>query len=196
MNFLAHVYLSGPDTHVRVGNFIGDFVKGAQLDTYPNGIRTGILLHRFIDHYTDTHPVVTQSKTRLRPAFRHYAPVIVDVFYDHFLAKDWQVYSEVPLEDFTQTFYEQIHGFRPIIPDQAAHMLTYMRRDNWLLNYRLKEGIHKALSGMARRTPYDSKMEIAVQHLEMDYDAFAEEFHTFFPDLQEQARKHLEELSK
>jgi acyl carrier protein phosphodiesterase len=185
MNFLAHVFLSGGQNEILVGNFIGDFVKGAQMDKYPEGIRTGIQLHRQIDHFTDTHDIVKKSKERLRPEFRHYSPVIVDVFYDHFLAKDWQKFSAAPLDTFTMQCYETVSDYRPMLPPDAAHMLTYMKRDNWLYNYRLKEGIHRALSGMAKRTPYNSKMEQAVQHLEKNYEEFANEFHAFFPDLQQ-----------
>src|SRR5690349_12341831 len=100
MNFLAHIFLSGDDPEIMVGNFIGDFVKGRNLDDrFSSGIVKGIELHRAIDEYTDSHPVVAQSKNRLRPKYRHYAPVIVDVFYDHFLAKNWKNYHPTSLED-------------------------------------------------------------------------------------------------
>jgi acyl carrier protein phosphodiesterase len=183
MNFLAHIFLSGNNLEIMVGNFIGDFVKGAQMDDYPDNIRSGIILHREIDHFTDTHPIVLKSKERLRPEFRHYSPVIVDVFYDHYLAKDWEQFSDITLEEYTHEFYNKIGQFKEVLPDSANHMLTYMKRDNWLYNYRLTEGIHRALSGMARRTPYNSKMEQAAKFLEQDYDAYATEFHNFFPEL-------------
>jgi acyl carrier protein phosphodiesterase len=188
MNFLAHIFLSGNNLEIMVGNFIGDFVKGAQMDDYPDNIRSGIILHREIDHFTDTHPIVLKSKERLRPEFRHYSPVIVDVFYDHYLAKDWEQFSDITLEEYTHEFYNKIGQFKEVLPDSANHMLTYMKRDNWLYNYRLTEGIHRALSGMARRTPYNSKMEQAAKFLEQDYDAYATEFHNFFPEL----RRHSE----
>jgi len=185
MNFLAHVFLSGGHTEIMVGNFIGDFVKGAQMDQYPDSIRAGIQLHRQIDHFTDTHPTVKKSKERLRPDFRHYSPVIVDVFYDHFLARDWEKFSDQPLDAFTMQCYQTVSAYRPMLPPDATHMLTYMKRDNWLYNYRLKEGIHRVLTGMSKRTPYDSKMEQAVGHLEKEYSAFSDEFHDFFPELQQ-----------
>jgi acyl carrier protein phosphodiesterase len=188
MNFLAHIFLSGNNLEIMVGNFIGDFVKGAQMDDYPDNIRSGIRLHREIDRFTDTHPIVLKSKERLRPEFRHYSPVIVDVFYDHYLAKDWEQFSNITLEEYTHEFYNKIGQFKEVLPDSANHMLTYMKRDNWLYNYRLTEGIHRALSGMARRTPYNSKMEQAAKFLEQDYDAYATEFHNFFPEL----RRHSE----
>jgi acyl carrier protein phosphodiesterase len=183
MNFLAHIFLSGDNLQIMAGNFIGDFVKGAQMDEYPEQIRNGILLHREIDQFTDSHPIVLKSKERLRPTFRHYSPVIVDVYYDHYLARDWGLYSETTLHQYTLDFYQAIDQFKDVIPASAKHMLTYMKRDNWLYNYRLTEGIHRALSGMARRTPYDSKMEKAAQYLQQDYQAYATEFHDFFPEL-------------
>ena len=183
MNFLAHIFLSGNDHEIMAGNFIGDFVKGAQMDEYPEQIKMGIKLHREIDQFTDSHPIVLKSKERLRPEFRHYSPVIVDVFYDHFLARDWDKFSTISLEQYTMEFYLTIDQFKKVIPNAANHMLSYMKRDNWLYNYRLTEGIHKALSGMARRTHYNSKMETAATFLKRDYEAFSEEFHDFFPEL-------------
>ena len=103
MNFLAHLYLSGDNEQIIVGNFIGDFVKGRNaLQTFDPTIALGIELHRAIDQFTDTHPVVRSSKDRLRPKYRHYAGVIVDIFYDHFLARKWNDYHKTPLPEFAQ----------------------------------------------------------------------------------------------
>lgn len=184
MNFLAHLYLSGHDEEVLVGNFIGDFVKGSQMDHYPDQVQKGIRLHRSIDYFTDTHEVVLQSKIRLRKKFRHYAPVIVDVFYDHFLAKDWSRYSNVPLLDYTQNFYRLMNKYLEMIPKGVVRMLSYMSQDNWLYNYQFIEGIDRALTGMSRRTKFESKMEDASEALQAHYTAFENEFHQFFPELQ------------
>ncbi len=183
MNFLAHLFLSGDDESVMVGNFIGDFVKGSQLSDYPPEIQKGITLHRNIDHFTDQHPVVLESKVRLRSKFRHYAPVIVDVYYDHFLAKDWSLFSNVSLKDYTEKFYDIIGSYFDILPKGVIQMLSYMTRDNWLYNYQSIAGIDRALSGMSRRTKFDSKMEEAAQALELHYELYKSEFHRFFPDL-------------
>src|SRR3954453_2663939 len=107
MNFLAHLYLSGNDPEIMVGNFLGDFVRGRNLlERYKKNIATGIELHRTIDEFTDTHPIVAQSKNRLREKYRHYAAVIVDIFYDHFLAKNWSEYSSELLPDFADRAYQ------------------------------------------------------------------------------------------
>ena len=184
VNFLAHLYLSGDNDEIMVGNFIGDFVKGNRLNNFSPEIKKGIQLHRAIDHFTDTHDVVKVSKLKLRPEFRHYSPVIADVFYDHFLAKDWLKFSKIPLLKFTEDFYRKIEKFKAIVPSEVNRMVGYMKRDNWLYNYQWTEGIHRAFSGMARRTTFESKMEFATKNLELNYEAYNWEFHKFFPDLQ------------
>src|SRR5688572_3169104 len=184
MNFLAHVYLSGDDPHIMVGNFIGDFVKGRNLhEQFEPRIVKGIELHRAIDEFTDKHPVVKQSKIRLREKYRHYAPVIVDVFYDHFLAHNWNQYHTQDLSEYAQRAYLTLRQFDEILPDDVKRMLPYMINGNWLLNYAQIEGIQRALSGMARRTRFDSKMDESVNELRKYYSEFNSEFQLFFPEL-------------
>lgn len=184
MNFLAHVYLSGDDSRTMVGNFIGDFVKGRNLhEQFEPSIVKGIELHRAIDAFTDTHPVVKQSKVRLRATYRHFAPVIVDVFYDHFLAKDWSMYHPQTLTDFAHQTYQTLMTFDAILPESARKLLPYMINGNWLLNYAQVEGIQRALTGMTRRSSYDSKMDESINDLRQHYASFNEEFRLFFPEL-------------
>jgi len=186
MNFLAHAYLSGVDTKILVGNFIGDFIKGRQaLMKFEAPIIQGVELHRAIDEFTDNHVVVHESKKRLQPKYRHYAGVIVDVFYDHFLATHWKSYHSQPLEDFAANTYQTIETFMPVLPLRFKQMLPYMIRGNWLVGYAKIDGIHRALSGMASRTPYDSKMDEASADLRQHYDQFTGEFEQFFPALKE-----------
>lgn len=185
MNFLAHLYLSGNNPKIIIGNFMGDFIKGrAYLNQYDSEIIKGIDLHRSIDEFTDSHAIVTQSKNRLRPKYRHYSGVITDVFYDHFLAANWNQFHPLPLAQFAQQAYQTIQSFGAELPAELNHMMPYMINGNWLLNYSNLEGIHRALSGMARRTPYESKMEEAVTDLRENYDAFKDEFMEFFPLLE------------
>ncbi len=194
MNFLAHIYLSPHQEKVMVGNFVGDFVKGKAFEEYDQEIQKGILLHREIDRYTDVHEVVTQSKERLRPKYHHYAPVIIDIFYDHFLASMWEEYHVESLISFTERFYQMMSKYLDMVPKKAVRMFSYMKRDNWLYHYKFTEGVHRALSGMARRTPFESKMEHATKDLKKDYDAYKEEFTAFFPDLEKHARQYLDTL--
>lgn len=194
MNFLAHIFLSGNNPSIQIGNFIGDFVKGKEIEEFPDEIQSGIMLHRKIDEYTDQHPVVLQSKIRLRPMYHHYSPVIVDVYYDHFLAKYWQSYHELPLKDFTLRFYKMTEDFSEWLPSRTQNILHYMRSDDWLFNYQYVEGIDRALSGMARRTRFTSKMEHASESLKENYTSFREEFSLFFPDLQKVSKDFIDNL--
>ena len=191
MNFLAHLFLSGENEQIKVGNFIGDFVKGKEFEKYNAEIQQGIRLHRAIDTFTDSHAIVLKSKTRLRSKFGHYSPVIVDVFYDHFLAKNWSDFSKVDLKSFTVNFYKMIEKYSSIIPEAVNNMLYYMKRKNWLYNYQFIDGIDRALKGMAQRTKFESKMDEAVESLNESYDAFENEFRTFFPDLQNHSQSFL-----
>lgn len=184
MNFLAHLYLSGDNPKIKVGNFIGDFVKGKNLtERFDVVVAKGISLHREIDWFTDTHDVVKQSKDRLRPKYRHYSGVIVDIFYDHFLAKNWDQYSNQPLPDFAQECYAIIQQHEPVLPEEVKYMMPYMIKGNWLVNYAKLEGIQRTLSGIARRTRFESKMEESVTDLQHHYEDFEKEFVVFFPDL-------------
>ena len=193
MNFLAHLYLSGDNHKIMLGNFIGDFVKGRNaLEQFDPEIIRGIQLHRAIDEFTDSHPIVTVSKNRLRPKYRHYSGVIVDVFYDHFLARNWDTYHPELLPDFADKAYGVIQSHDPILPKEVKFMMPYMIKGNWLVNYARTEGIHRALSGMARRTPYESKMEQSVEDLKKNYAEFSQEFATFFPTLKQFATEFLQ----
>ena len=179
---------------MTIGNFIGDFVKGNQYKEYPDKIAKGVLLHREIDRFTDTHKLVTPSKDRLRKKYRHYAGVIVDVFYDHFLAKNFHQYHPHDLGTFVQLNYKLLMRFYADLPVKAQHMLPYMIASNWLLNYAKIEGIKSALEGMSRRTRFDSKMNESIQELEMHYQDFEKEFRDFFPVLAAHISQFREDL--
>jgi acyl carrier protein phosphodiesterase len=185
MNFLAHIYLSGDNEKLMIGNFIGDFVKGSQFNDFEPEIGRGVVLHRAIDEYTDQHKVVSRSKDKLRKKYRHYSGVIVDVYYDHFLAKNWANYHAQPLNLFTTDTYQTIQNYNEILPTGAKYMLPYMVNNNWLLNYSKTEGISRALSGMSRRTKFDSKMDESIIDLEKHYEEFESEFELFFEDLRQ-----------
>lgn len=192
MNFLAHFYLSGEIPSIIVGNFIGDFVKGKQIEEYEEMVAKGILLHREIDYYTDTHEIVLLSKQKLRKRYRHYAGVVADIFYDHFLAVNWKSYSSRSLGDFAESSYQTVLQKQLILPDAANFMLPYMIHNNWLVNYATIEGVSRACKGIARRTKFKSNMEYAAEDLKKHYDAFQTEFNAFFPEIIE----HVEEFKR
>lgn len=191
MNFLAHLYLSGDDPEVMVGNFIGDFVKGRNVrERFRPGIAAGIELHRAIDEFTDAHPVVERSKQRLRPDLRHYSPVVADMFYDHFLAANWSSYHEQHLSVYAANVYRLLESYNEVLPDAVKGMLPHMVGGNWLVSYARIEGIQRALSGMAARTPYESGMETAAELLRTYYDSFQVDFTEFFPELRHFADRY------
>lgn len=184
MNFLAHIYLSGANPRVMAGNFIGDFVKGRNLvQQFDEEVAFGIELHRSIDYFTDHHPVVRQSKTRLWPAYRHYAAVLIDVFYDHYLSRYWDAFSATPLPEFAKRTYATLKTLEPVLPPTVQQLLPYMIKQNWLVNYGNFDGLQQTLNGMSRRTRHDSKMEQSIEDIKRHYDEFRHEFELFFPEL-------------
>lgn len=183
MNFLAHIYLSFGDDQITIGNFIADNIRGNKIDHFPKRIQQGILLHREIDTYTDSHAIPKISSKRLHKNYSHYSRVIVDIFYDHFLAKNWDNYSDVPLDLFVDRFYDLLEDNYPVLPTGVQRMMPYMIADNWIFNYSKMEGISRVLNGMDRRTKNKSKMNFAILDLEEHYSEFETEFTSFFEEL-------------
>lgn len=183
MNFLAHLYLSGDNNELLIGNFIADSVKGKQFQQFSPGIRQGIILHRLIDEFTDSHPLFSQGRNRLRGSYGKFAPVIVDIFYDYFLATDWNNYSDQPLKEFSENIYRIMQNNLQMLPLRAQRILPYMIEQDWLTGYSTLDGINKTLLGMSRRTKFNSGMENAVSDLKLFNDVFREEFRLFFPDV-------------
>lgn len=183
MNFLAHIYLSFDDEEITIGNFIADSIRGNKFDHLPEKVQKGILLHREIDTFTDSHQIPKISSKRLHKNYSHYSRVIVDIFYDHFLAKNWKNYSDIPLASYVESFYDLLETHYPILPKGTKRMMPYMIADNWIYNYSKMEGIGKVLNGMNRRTQNRSKMNFAIVDLEKHYDDFEKEFTDFFEEL-------------
>lgn len=183
MNFLAHLYLSPDNKEIAFGNFIADSVKGKVFDTYNDKIKQGILLHREIDRFTDQHPVFKEGKKRLSGKYRMYSGVIVDIFYDHFLAKNWDDYSDKDLKSFVSKTYQMLVKKFKLLPPRSKRILPYMIAQNWLVNYSNLSDLRNVFRGMSRRTKNSSAMLNAVDDLEVYYDIFENEFRTFFPDI-------------
>lgn len=194
MNFLAHIYLSGDNELLTIGNFIADGIRGKHYRKYEKDIQIGILLHRQIDTFTDAHPIVRQSTKRLHKNYSHYSGVIVDILYDHFLAKNWLKYSDVPLDLYVDNFYENLQTHFELLPTRIQKMMPYMMADNWLLNYASIEGIQRVLNGMNRRTKNISGMNEATNELKEFYTEFEEEFTLFFEELRVFSKEKLIEI--
>ncbi|WP_179317605.1 ACP phosphodiesterase [Winogradskyella undariae] len=188
MNFLAHIYLSGNHKLISIGNFVADGVRGNKYKIYPTEIQAGIMLHRHIDTFTDAHPLFRQCTKRLHKGYGHYSGVIVDIFFDHFLAKNWKAYSDTPLDIYVLDFYKDLTENIVNIPPRFQALTPIMIEDNWLLSYATIEGIQKVLNGMNKRTEGRSKMNEAVNELKEFYEDFEEDFTLFFEDLMEFSR--------
>lgn len=193
MNYLAHLLLSGTNQNVLIGNFMADSIKGSAYNNYSDEVQRGILLHRQIDTHTDTHPNFKTSTKRLHQNYGHYSGVIVDIFFDHFLAKNWNEYSSIPLAKFADNCYAILNKNKDIFPQKTQEMLPYMIRGNWLLSYASIEGVTQVLQGMNRRTKGRSGMNKATIELQAFYTEFENDFSIVYNDLKQMSQSFLEQ---
>ena len=194
MNFLAHIYLSFDDPQLALGNFMADSIRGRKYNHLPEAVQKGIVLHRSIDTYTDAHPIPRKSSRRLHSRYSHYSRVIVDIYYDHFLARNWDQYYHEPLEAFVERFYALLRENRHLLPAGVQRLMPHMIRENWLANYANLDGISRVLEGMNRRTGNKSGMQHAIEDLTLHYDSFGAEFESFFEELIIFSRHKIESL--
>jgi acyl carrier protein phosphodiesterase len=221
VNYLAHAYLSFDIPEIAVGNLISDFVKGKKKLDYPEAIQQGISLHRAIDAFTDAHEITRQAKVFFKPDYGLYAGALTDVVYDHFLANDHHEFpgneeeGNIPhpeaaasgsgprgviadsgggLGAFAEKTYEQLAPFQPLFPERFARMWPYMRSQNWLYNYRYKEGIFNSFAGLSRRAAYMAPPEKACQLFEAHYKELEACYALFFPALKDFAFTTLRQL--
>ena len=183
MNYLAHIYLSGENDEVRLGNFIGDSVKGRQYNEFPDFIRKGILLHRKIDEFTDNHTIYRISRGRFKPGFHKYAGVVTDIFFDHLLLENWEKYSSEKPESFIRHIYVLSVLNFPILPTRVQKFLPFMILRNWLGTYKTIEGIDSIFERMAKRTSLPAESGFAIKIIRKHYSEFNDEFNLFFEDL-------------
>ncbi len=183
MNFLAHLYLSGDNVDIRMGNFIGDYVKGRSLERYQDGVQKGIFIHRAIDFYTDNHPATFEVRQLFREGYRKYAGVVVDVFFDHFLARYWATFSPFPLKGFTRKFYYQMILRYRELPSKVRVVLPLLIQTNRLYSYHKIEGMEQTLQIMSRVTSLPDRTEFAIETLLYNYSFIRDQFLIFFPDI-------------
>lgn len=183
MNFLAHAHLSGKNSDLLVGNLIADSVKGNQIALFPEKVAQGIMLHRQIDTFTDAHPSVRNSKSTIRKQSGKYSGVVVDIFYDHFLARKWSRFSETPLDQFTVSVYHELGNHSYLLPARVKRILPYMVAQNWLNSYANLMDLRRIFYGMDRRTNLRSGMSRAVEILETHYDSLEKDFEDFYPEM-------------
>jgi acyl carrier protein phosphodiesterase len=194
MNFLAHIYLSGENDLLKIGNFMADSIRGHSYEDYPTEIKKGILLHRSIDSFTDMHPIYRQSKHRLHEKYGHYSGVIMDIFYDHFLAKNWKTYSDEKLETYAENFYTLLTNNQEVLTERAKGMLPYMIGRNWLVSYATIEGLEMIMFQMDHRTKNRVAMHESIVELKQFYTEFENEFTLFFEELRKHCQQKVTEL--
>lgn len=183
MNYLGHLYLAGEDPLVIVGNFMGDAIKGRDLSRFDPKLEEGIRRHRAIDTFTDAHPVQRAGRERLREHAGRYSGVVMDLFYDHLLARDWDRWHDEPLASFTARMYALLEAHADLMPDRTRHMLSYMTAHDWLGSYATAEGLAGALNGLSRRAREGAPMRGSERVLMEHFDRYREEFGIFLPEI-------------
>ena len=195
MNLLAHAYLSFNLPDILLGNMISDYVKGKTQYTYPIPVQHGIRLHRDIDSFTDTHEATKELKSFFRPHYRLYSGAFADVVYDHFLANDDEEFrTEKELRHFTAWCYRELKDKETLFPKPFERMFPYMQEQDWLYNYRFREGIHKSFHGLVRRAAYITEAETAFALFNEQFQAMQACYTAFFPELKAYAAYRLEAL--
>lgn len=184
MNFLAHLHLARPEPTSRLGNLLGDFVRGRPDDRYSAPIWRGIMHHRRLDVFTDAHPSWRVSRSRLSTERVRFAGIVVDVFYDHFLSLHWERFASdgETLEGFIGSCHGDLREAGPLGPDDANLVIERMERQGWLASYASLDGIDEAIRRISRRSPRLEPMERAIVDLVGDYEGFESDFLSFYPD--------------
>jgi acyl carrier protein phosphodiesterase len=190
MNYLAHLHLGGSQPAQLLGSLYGDFVKGPLAGRWPAEIEAGIRLHRRIDVFTDSHPLIAQARLRFPAERRRFSGILLDVFFDHCLARDWALYSAEPLDAFTLHVY-QVLDAEAELPGRLALIAPRMAAQDWLGSYRDFEVLDQVINGMARRISRPEALAGAMAELESLYQPLSEDFRQFYPQLQQFAGNQL-----
>jgi acyl carrier protein phosphodiesterase len=183
MNYLAHLFLSGPDEHTMVGNFIGDYVKGSSWNKFPEKIRKGILMHRQIDSFTDTHPKFKEAKTLFRGEFGLYSGIVIDLLYDHYLAKNWNEYSELTLRTFAKRSHAVLLQNFMHLPMRVQSFLPFLIQHKRLESYATANGIVHTLKIMSNYSSLPAKADFVMQSIQTNNEFFEANFREFMFDL-------------
>lgn len=183
MNFLAHLYLSGESDEIKLGNFMGDYVKGNKYLSFPENIQTGILMHRQIDTFTDNHPIVKECSKLLKPAYNRYSGIIIDLFFDHFLASQWEEYSSISLKEFAHKTHRLLFKNFLILPGQVKQFLPFLVKNKRLMSYASIDGIIRSIEIMSNYTSLPEENGFAREILVDHYQLLNKQFKTFFQEI-------------
>lgn len=186
MNYLAHIALAHPTDASRIGNLLGDFVKGTESSLrlkLPAELVDGIMMHRAIDLYTDSHPAFLESKELLAPERKRYAGIVIDLIYDHFLCKNWHTFYEQPLEEFIQQFYLALKEKKEWQFGKLKEAFPYMYAQNWLARYATAEGMEETFRRVSKRGKFTAPIEDTYIDFTKHYDEFEKHFIVIYKDL-------------
>ena len=183
MNHLAHALVAHRAGSSITGNLMGDFVKGDPATRWNGPLREGILLHRRVDAFADDHPVFARSRARLRPPFRRWAGILIDVFWDHLLARRWTEYCDTPLRAFADDVYAELRREWAALPERMIPFATYLIETDLLVAYRDPAGVARAFAGMSRRVRRANPLGEAMPTLEGERAGLDVDFREFFPEL-------------
>ena len=175
--------MSGEQPDVIFGNFIGDVIKGSKWKAYPESVQKGILLHRFIDDFTDNHPDTKAAKDRIREHFSITSSIVIDMYFDHFLSLHWQKYHRQSLFEFSHKTFERLKPYEKEMPSYTGLLYNKMRDEDWLLSYKSIKGVSFALFRMGKRVKFQNNWEKAEEVLKENYILLEHDFHLFFPTL-------------
>lgn len=190
MNYLAHLHLGGQRPGQLLGSLYGDFVKGRLQGQFDPEIEAAIALHRQIDVFTDRHPLVDASLARFSTTRRRYAGIVLDVFFDHCLARDWTQYADRPLGQFTTDVYRVLTSERQL-PERLAKIAPHMVANDWLGSYQQFEVLEQVLRGISRRLTRPEELAGAMEELRRLYEPLSKDFRLFYPQLQDFAGRQL-----
>jgi len=194
MNFLAHVYLSEDNFSLAVGNLIADRVKGKDLTNFSPMIQKGILLHRKIDTFTDHHPLFKECVSILFSIYRHYSRVIIDIYFDHFLASNWDKYNSKNLKVFSNEFYDALKIESENFPENIKNFSRTLIFYNWFDSYKTITDLELILTQMAQRTRFPSKLSASKKQLKGNYTYFHNHFSSFMEEVIDFTKNEIKNL--
>lgn len=194
MNFLAHFYLSDNNPDLVTGNFLGDMMRKSEWKNLPNPIRLGILQHHEIDRFTDSHEIVKNTKEEFLKEQKLFSGVVLDIFMDYFLAKNWNDYHTDSLDEYSLWVYNSLANNTPLFNRKAELTFDHMQKNNWLVNYASFEGIGRILYGMSRRTKHENKIAESISILKEKETQLEHIFNLFFIDLKKNSQASIDKL--
>ncbi|MEM7757414.1 MAG: ACP phosphodiesterase [Cyanobacteria bacterium P01_A01_bin.40] len=189
MNWLAHLLLAEPNPEARLGNLLGDLVKGETRKTLSPRLQRGLQCHQAIDSFTDRHLIVKRSKSRIDSQYRRFSGILIDVFYDYVLANNWRDYSDISLTKFTTTLYASWSDILGTLPLYSQRVIYHMMAEDWLLSYQTLAGIENTLGRISyrlnRRRQRNYDLTSAISELSANYFDLEQDFQDFFPQLKQ-----------